>query len=133
MRELIALAATGLGSALVLAVIRAMSSRRPGRHTAEFLAELPEPKPQPTTVDPWAKPWPTQTPEHVRALYAPLRGEDVALTRPYCRMEDTMDLGVIRERRTAAVLATLGVDYAYGYAGDHFETLAALTTAGVTA
>ncbi|MFF6787943.1 hypothetical protein ACFY9C_02600 [Streptomyces filamentosus] len=131
MRELIALAAIGLGSALVLVVIRAMSSRRPGRHTAEFLAELPEPKP--AAVDPWAKPWPTPTPEHVRALYIPLRGEDVALTRPYCRMEDTMDLGVIRERRTAAVLATLGVDYPYGYSGDHFKTLATLAAAEVTA
>ncbi|MFD4371202.1 hypothetical protein [Streptomyces sp. NPDC058486] len=129
MRELIALAAIGLGSVLVLAVVRAMAPRRPGRHTAEFLAELPEPAP----ADPWAKPWPTPTPEHVRALYTPLRGEDVALTRPYCRMDTTMDLGVIRERRTAAVLATLGVDYAYGYAGDQFETLAGLAATGVTA
>lgn len=44
-----------------------------------------------------------------------------------------MDLGVIRERRTAAVLATLGVDYAYGYAGDQYETLAGLAATGVTA
>lgn len=130
MRDLIALASIGLGSALALWCALALKPSRPGRHTAEFLAELPEP--EPATVDPWAQPWPTPTPEHLRALYVPLRGEDVALTRQYCPMDDTLELGVIRERRTAAVLATLGVDYPYEYSGNQFEALAGLA-AGVTA
>ncbi|MFJ5707587.1 hypothetical protein [Streptomyces sp. NPDC093105] len=78
------------------------------------------------------KPWPTPVPEHVRARRLPLRGEDTALIRPYALADDTLEFGIIRERRTAAVLATLGVDYPYEYAGNHFEALAALTAAGVT-
>ncbi|WP_282692930.1 hypothetical protein [Streptomyces sp. CC208A] len=54
------------------------------------------------------------------------------MIRPYALAADTLNLGVIRERRTAAVLATLGVDYPYGYEGDQFEALAALA-AGATA
>ncbi|WP_282697905.1 hypothetical protein [Streptomyces sp. CC208A] len=121
MRDLIARALVWALSVLV--------PHRPGRHSAAFLAERPETP----LVDPWLKPWSTPTPAHVRALYSPLRGEDVALVRPYCRLDDTLDFGVIHERRTAAVLATLGVDYPYGYEGDHFETLAAFAAAGVTA
>ncbi|GAA2781682.1 hypothetical protein [Streptomyces showdoensis] len=34
-----------------------------------------------------------------------------------------MELYAIRERRTAVVLATLGIDYAYTYAGDQFDAL----------
>ncbi|AVH95889.1 MULTISPECIES: hypothetical protein [Streptomyces] len=103
-----------------------LAPRRPGRHTAEFLTRQAEPvRTEPVRTDPWSKPWPTPTPEHVRARYAPLRGEDVALTRPYCRMGEAVDLGPICERRRAAVLATLGVDWPYGYDGDHFEALAA--------
>ncbi|MGW8884767.1 hypothetical protein [Streptomyces sp. NPDC055749] len=109
-------------------VLSALAPRRPGRHTAEFLAELPKPAP----VNPWNKPWPTPTPEHVRALYAPLRGEDVALTRPYCRMDATLELGIIRERRRAAELASLGVDYPYTYPGAPFPA-SAFAAAGVSA
>ncbi|MEU8619965.1 hypothetical protein [Streptomyces sp. NPDC048623] len=129
MRDLIALASIGLGSMLVLWCALALKPSRPGRHSAAFLADPAEPAP----ANPWSKPWPTPTPEHVRALYRPLRGEDVTLTRPYCRMDDTLELGVIRERRTAAVLATLGVDYPYGYQGDQFEAVAGLAASGVTA
>ncbi|MGW3558186.1 hypothetical protein ACWDNT_12590 [Streptomyces sp. NPDC000963] len=102
-------------------VFSALAPRRPGRHTAEFLAHRTEP----VRTDPWSRPWPTPAPEHVRARYAPLRGEDVALIRPYCRVGGAVDLGLICERRRAAVLATLGVDWPYGYDGDHFEALAA--------
>ncbi|MFE6225741.1 hypothetical protein [Streptomyces sp. NPDC057854] len=131
MRELIALAAIGLGSLLVLWCVLELwpDRRRPGRHSAAYCA----PETLPTLAVPRAAPWPTLTPEHVATRHTPLRGEDTALIRPYVRVDDTLELRVIRERRTAAVLATLGVDYAYGYAGDHFETLAALTAAGVTA
>ncbi|MEV3871964.1 hypothetical protein [Streptomyces sp. NPDC049906] len=44
---------------------------------------------RPTFVDdcgnPWSRPWTTPTPPHVHARYAPLRGEDIALVRPYVR------------------------------------------------
>ncbi|MFC7975061.1 hypothetical protein ACFUT3_07460 [Streptomyces cinereoruber] len=111
--------------------------RRPGRHSAAFLAgrtepvrtEAPARSEEPVRVDPWSKPWPTPTPAHVRDRYAPLRGEDVSLTRPYCRVGAAEELGVICERRRAAVLATLGVDWPYGYEGDQFAALAAAATA----
>lgn len=131
MRDLIALAVIGLGSTLVLVALRAMTPRRPGRHSADFLAEPPTPEPA-TPVDPWSRPWSTPTPEHVEARHTPQRGEDVGLVRPYVLADDTLNLGIICERRRAAVLATLGVDWPYGYVGDQFETLAA-RTAGVTA
>ncbi len=105
-----------------------LAPRRPGRHSAEFLAAQSEPAP----VNPWSKPWPTPTPEHIRALYAPMRGEDVALTRPYVLAETTMELGVIRERRRAAALATLGVDYPYTYPGAPFQR-SHFAAAGMTA
>ncbi|WP_418956802.1 hypothetical protein [Streptomyces tritici] len=129
MRDLIALASIGLGLLLVLwCALELMPSRRPGRHSAAYRA----PETLPTLTGPGMKPWPTPTPEHVRARRMPLRGEDTELIRPYALAEDTLNFGVIRERRTAAVLATLGVDYPYGYEGDQFETLAALAV-GVTA
>ncbi|WP_327373482.1 hypothetical protein OG393_05590 [Streptomyces sp. NBC_01216] len=128
MRDLIALASIGLGSMLVLWCALALTPSRPGRHSAAYQA----PKTLPTLPVPRVRPLPP-TPAHVRAWNVPLRGEDTALIRPYVHADDTLELGVIRERRTAAVLATLGVDYAYGYAGDHFESLSALAAAGVTA
>ncbi|MET9954550.1 hypothetical protein ABZ135_23820 [Streptomyces sp. NPDC006339] len=128
MRDLIALASIGLGSLLVLwCALELPPSRQPGRHSAAYRA----PETLPILTGPGRKPWPTPVPEHVRARRMPLRGEDTALIRPYALAEDTLEFGIIRERRTAAVLATLGVDYPYGYSGDHFETLATLATAGV--
>ncbi|MGW6389505.1 hypothetical protein ACWFR1_03160 [Streptomyces sp. NPDC055103] len=106
-------------------VLSVLAPRRPGRHSAAFLDDQAERLP----VAPWTKPWPTPTPEHVRALYTPLRGEDVSLIRPYCRMDDTMELRVVCERRRAAALATLGVDWPYGYEGDQFQALADLAVA----
>ncbi|MGW9448299.1 hypothetical protein [Streptomyces sp. NPDC055632] len=111
-------------------VLALLVPRRLGRHSAAFLADRVEPvRDEPVRTDPWSKPWPTPAPEHVRARYAPLRGEDVALIRPYCRAGGAVDLGLICERRRAAVLATLGVDWPYGYDGDHFEALAAAARA----
>ncbi|MGW0560923.1 hypothetical protein ACWDZ4_09860 [Streptomyces sp. NPDC003016] len=110
-----------------------LTPRRPGRHSATFLAELPEPTTEPAPpVDPWSKPWPTPTPEHIRTLFTPLRGEDVMLTRPHVLAETTMELGVIGERRRAAALATLGVDYPYTYEGAPFPR-SAFVAAAVTA
>ncbi len=129
MRDLIALASIGLGSLFVLwCALETRPPRRPGRHSVAHRA----PETLPTLTGPRMKPWPTPTPEHVRERHLPLRGEDTALIRPYALAADTLNLGVIRERRTAAVLATLGVDYPYGYEGDQFEALAALA-AGATA
>ncbi|MCX4677237.1 hypothetical protein OG413_18345 [Streptomyces sp. NBC_01433] len=83
-----------------------------GRHAAD-------PAPSPVPVSPWSRPWSSPTKEEAQALFRK-------------QAEVTMRLGVIRERRTAAVLATLGVDYPYSYPGDHFET-AAYAAAGVSA
>ncbi|MFE6099779.1 hypothetical protein ACFVQ4_07450 [Streptomyces laurentii] len=116
MRDLIALAAIGLGTLCVLVAIRATSVRRPGRHTAEFLADQPEPAP----MSPWSRPW-----------TSPTKAEAAEIFRK--QAETTMRLQAVRERRTAAALATLGIDYPYDYPGDHFESLAALASAGVTA
>ncbi|MFG3036832.1 hypothetical protein ACGFYZ_08010 [Streptomyces sp. NPDC048330] len=128
MREFIALAAIGMGLLLILWCALGLTPRRPGRHSAAYRT----PETLPTLTGPRMKPWPTPPPAHVRARNTTLRGEDTALIRPYVLADDTMRLGAIRERRTAAVLATLGVDYPYGYEGDQFETLAALAV-GVTA
>ncbi|MFB7028775.1 MULTISPECIES: hypothetical protein [unclassified Streptomyces] len=114
-------------------VLSALALRRPGRHTAEFLAHRTGPvHTEPVRTDPWSKPWPTPTPDHVRARYAPLRGEDVALTRPYCRAGDAVDLDLICERRRAAALATLGVDWPYTYEGAPFPE-SAFAAVGVSA
>ncbi|MEV6993075.1 hypothetical protein AB0N87_28370 [Streptomyces sp. NPDC093228] len=53
-----------------------------------------------------------------RAVGAVLRGEDVALVRPYvAAWERQREREAQRERRIAAALASLGVDYAYGPQG----------------
>ncbi|BAU83093.1 hypothetical protein SLA_2160 [Streptomyces laurentii] len=129
MRDLIALAILGMGLLLILWCALGWAPSRPGRHSAAYRA----PEALPTLTGPRMTPWSTPTPAHVHARRVPLRGEDTALIRPYVLAADTVPLGVIRERRTAAVLATLGVDYAYEYAGSQFESLAARTSAGVTA
>ncbi|MFD4372751.1 hypothetical protein [Streptomyces sp. NPDC058486] len=130
MYELIALTSIGMGLLLTLwCALELWPGRQPGRHSAAYRA----PETLPTLAVPRATPWPAPTPQHVTARHTPLRGEDTPLVRPYVLAENTLRLGAIRERRTAAVLATLGVDYPYEYAGNHFEALAALTAAGVTA
>ena len=115
MRELIALATIGLGSALVLAVIRAMSPRRPGRHTAEYLHHQAAPVP----ASPWSRPWNSPTKEEAAELF---RKES----------EATMNLGLVRERRRAVLLAAEGVDYPYTYPGAPF-TAEHFAAVGVTA
>ncbi|MFE4610025.1 hypothetical protein ACFRK5_17000 [Streptomyces niveus] len=99
-----------------------------GRHSATATP----PTPEPAHVNPWDTPWPTPTPKRVDDLYAPLDGEEIRLVRPYALTEFTMKLGVIHERRRAAELASLGVDYPYAYEGDHFTQYAS-AAAGVTA
>lgn len=100
--------------ALVLSVVR---PRRPGRHSAAFLADQSAPTPEP--VNPWFRPW-----------TGPTKGEAREMLRQ--QSETTLELGVIRERRRAAALATLGVDYPYTYDGAPFPA-SAFATAGVSA
>lgn len=103
-----------------------------GRHSAT--ASRPRSAPEPAPASPWSSPWPTPTPAHVIQRHTPLRGEDIALARPYVPAdEDTLNLRLVqRERRTAAVLATFGVDWPYTYDGAPFPTSAFAAT-GVSA
>ncbi|MFJ2131641.1 hypothetical protein ACIO8F_26160 [Streptomyces sp. NPDC087228] len=96
-------------------VLSVLAPRRPGRHSAEFLAEPSEPAP----VSPWSRPWTSPTKEEAAAIFRQ-------------QAETTMELGVIRERRRAAALATLGVDYPYTYDGAPFPA-SAFAAAGVSA
>lgn len=90
------------------------SLRRIHRRVRELFVHSPvPPSAQPTLPQPPAysrRPFPA----HVRARLAPLDGHKVALVRPYVlaherRMAEERRLQ--RERRTAAVLATVGIDY----------------------
>ncbi|MFB6535087.1 hypothetical protein ACFCY8_26390 [Streptomyces noursei] len=91
-------------------VLSVLAPRRPGRHTAEHLAARPAPVP--VAVNPWSRPWTSPSREEVQAFF--LRQQ----------VEDTLDMGVIRERRRAAVLATMGTDYPYSYPGAPFPASA---------
>ncbi|MFE9607523.1 hypothetical protein [Streptomyces sp. NPDC006012] len=108
---------------LSVLVPRRPRRRRPGRHSARYLlAAVPPPAPpQPPDQSPRAYAWSTPVPDHVRARRAPLRGEETRLVRPYVRTETTpRHSAVTRERRRAAALAALGVDYPYTYEGAPF-------------
>ncbi|MFL4905003.1 hypothetical protein ACJ6WF_17880 [Streptomyces sp. MMS24-I2-30] len=111
--------------------------RRPGRHSARYLSAVPPPTPPPvpeTTPrpggrSPRAYAWSTPIPDHVRARHAPLRGEEVRLVRPYVLAAPTAPLPAVTwERRRAAALAALGVDYPYTYDGAPFPLSAFTTT-----
>ncbi|SCD74983.1 hypothetical protein GA0115245_114727 [Streptomyces sp. di188] len=53
-----------------------------------------------------------------RAVGEVLRGEDVALVRPFVvAWERQRERELQRERRTASTLATMGIDYPYGHQG----------------
>ncbi|GAA1901955.1 hypothetical protein GCM10009837_26300 [Streptomyces durmitorensis] len=94
-----------------------LAPRRPGRHSAAFLADHAEPTP--TSVSPWARPWTGPTKEEAAAFFRQ-------------QSESTMELALIRERRRAAVLATMGVDYPYSYPGAPFGP-SAFAAVGVSA
>ncbi|MFG2439050.1 hypothetical protein [Streptomyces sp. NPDC048508] len=91
---------------------------KPGRHSAAFLT-APTTTPEPVPASPWSRPWTGPTKEEAAAVF---RQE----------AETTLQLGVIRERRRAAALATLGVDYPYTYEGAPFGA-DAFAAAGVSA
>ncbi|WP_432110766.1 hypothetical protein [Streptomyces sp. YPW6] len=81
MRDLIALLTHWLRALL--------GHTRPGRHSAAYLSPTP--------------PRPTSRPSHA---------EQIALVRPYLiAHERDRERRLQRERRTAATLATLGIDY----------------------
>ncbi|WP_411146330.1 hypothetical protein [Streptomyces sp. x-80] len=98
-------------------MLTALTPRRPGRHTAEYQADQPAPSAEP--VSPWSRPWTSPTKEEARAIFRQ-------------QVEATLALQVIRERRRAAALATMGVDYPYSYPGAPF-TAEHFTAAGVSA
>ncbi|MFB7499146.1 hypothetical protein ACFC09_31420 [Streptomyces sp. NPDC056161] len=118
--------------------------RRPGRHSARYLSAVPPPTPPPVPEAPPPVPeatprpagrsprvyaWSTPIPDHVRARHAPLRGEEVRLVRPYVLAAPTAPPPAVTwERRRAAALAALGVDYPYTYDGAPFPLSAFTTT-----
>ncbi|TGB00576.1 hypothetical protein E2651_28750 [Streptomyces sp. MZ04] len=95
-----------------------LAPRRPGRHSAAFLADQAA-EPTPAPVNPWPRPWTGPTKEEAAAFFRR-------------QSETTTELGIIRERRRAAVLATMGVDYPYSYPGAPFGP-SAFAAAGVSA
>jgi len=83
---------------------------RPGRHSAEFLAVQPqitEATPDTIPASPWSRPW-----------TSPSKAEAAALFRQ--RDADTLELHLQQERRRAAALASMGIEYPYTYDGAPF-------------
>lgn len=95
MRDLIALLYCTLR-----ALIRPRTPRR--RAPAHTAARLP----------PTAAPAKLSLPRHVQERHGHLTGEEVVLVRPYLLAhEHCMHRHLQRERRTAAALASMGIDY----------------------
>jgi hypothetical protein len=93
----------------VLSVLPWTRRTNPGRHSAVFLAEH-EPTPEPRE-NPWSNPWTGPTKDEACALFQQ-------------QAEMTLELSLPQERRRAAALATLGIDYPYTYAGAPFPASA---------
>ncbi|MEV0471813.1 hypothetical protein [Streptomyces prunicolor] len=70
-------------------------------------------------VSPWSRPWTGPAKEEAQELFRQ-------------QAETALELHLCRERRRAAVLATMGVDYPYTYEGAPFPA-SAFETAGVVA
>ncbi|MFC8196639.1 hypothetical protein ACFUTV_14710 [Streptomyces sp. NPDC057298] len=94
----------------VLAVLPWTRRTKPGRHSAEFLAEHSEP----TRASPWSQPWNLPTKREAQELFRQ-------------QAETTLELNPTLERRRAAALATMGVDYPYTYEGAPFPASAFAT------
>ncbi|WOX11315.1 hypothetical protein [Streptomyces sp. N50] len=98
--------------ALVLSVLLGNRRAKPGRHSAAFFAERSGTTPASTApVSPWSRPWTGPTKEEAQELF-----RQQAAT--------ALELHLCRERRRAAVLATMGVDYPYTYEGAPFPASA---------
>ncbi|MFJ6566873.1 hypothetical protein ACIQNU_05600 [Streptomyces sp. NPDC091292] len=77
-------------------VLSVLIPRRPGRHTAEYLAaHTPEPAPVPAS--PWSRPWTAPSAQEVRAIFRDKRTQELSELQ--------------RERVWAAEFAALGLDY----------------------
>ncbi|MBT2401058.1 hypothetical protein [Streptomyces sp. ISL-100] len=87
-------------------------SRRttPGRHSSDYLADHSEPD----RVSPWARPWTGPTKQEAQELFRQ-------------QAEATLELNLTQERRRAAALATMGMDYPYTYEGAPFPASAFAT------
>lgn len=67
-------------------------------------AAAAQPPPLPLSPpSPWGAAWTTPTPAHVRERHAPLRGEDVALVRPYVVAEERRQREAVRRELADAV------------------------------
>lgn len=93
--------------ALLVHWLRALLGHaQPGRHSAAYLAHTP-PRPAPRL-----SPDESPLPPHVAERFRPLDAEQVALVRPYLiAYEQERERRLQKERRTAATLATLGIEY----------------------
>ncbi|WP_416970233.1 hypothetical protein [Streptomyces sp. 4F14] len=97
--------------ALLSALRILIPRRRPGRHTAEhFIATAP-----PTPVippSPWSRPW-----------TGPTKAEAAEIFRRQAEADEARRLRehhLQRERRHAAALASMGIEYPYTYDGAPF-------------
>ncbi|MFD7539541.1 hypothetical protein [Streptomyces sp. NPDC059819] len=70
-------------------------ARRPGRHTAAFLAEQAAPQYEPEPVSPWSRPWPGPSAATVREIFRDGYGMPP----------------LQRERWWATAFAEIGIDY----------------------
>ncbi|MEU8972609.1 hypothetical protein AB0D11_25615 [Streptomyces monashensis] len=135
MRDGIALTAIGFLSALaiLLGALAATPSRPHGKHSApRMVVEL--------SPGFCTNPWPSPEPDHVAARRALIIEEVTASPLSYRAErvtahldEATLELRLTRERRHAAALATMGIDYPYTYEGAPFGFEDFTDTAGVTA
>ncbi|GLW03729.1 hypothetical protein Slala05_73590 [Streptomyces lavendulae subsp. lavendulae] len=92
---------------ILAAVMSVLAPSRPGRHSAEYLAERPDPA---CSVSPWSRPWTGPSAAQVREIFRPT---EATMRLRTCSVEEL-------ERRYAAAFVTIGVDYWQGLAGpDH--------------
>lgn len=92
-------------------VLSLLAPRRPGRHSAAFLAEPSAATPEPTPADPWSRPWGGPSAAQVRTIF-----------QPETDAETTMSLSVVqKERHYAVEFAAIGVEYPYSYDGAPFS------------
>ncbi|MCM2390084.1 hypothetical protein [Streptomyces albipurpureus] len=56
-------------------------------------------------LGPWAKPWPTAAPRHVRDRHTPFRGDNIPAARPYVRFDHhTIQRGAVRLKPLRALV-----------------------------
>lgn len=111
MKDLILRALCALERAIGALKREVYASGRPGRHSKAYASIVPSQRAATATCR-GTFVWSSAVPAHVVRLYRPLAGEDSRLVRPYVlALEQARERRVRRERRTAAALATMGIDY----------------------